>query len=102
VRPSALRHWHTEGLVVPDRDSSGRARRYTPHQVRLARIVQQLRASGQPVKTVREFIPALRSGLRGRDLEAAFAARDRDIARRSGALLDAAGAVRMLLESGER
>lgn len=101
VRASTLRHWDAEGLVTPDRDPSGRARRYSPEQVRLARIVQQLRSSGQPVKAVREFIPSLRSGLRERDLEAAFAAREGDIARRSGALLDAASALRMLLEPGD-
>ena len=101
VRASALRHWDAEGLVVPDRDPSGRARRYSPEQVRLARIVHQLRSSGQPVKVVREFIPSLRSGLRQPDLEAAFGARQGDIARRSGALLDAASSLRMLLEPGD-
>ena len=101
VRTSALRHWDAEGLVTPDRDARGRARRYSPEQVRLARIVQQLRTSGQPVQAVREFVPALRSGLRQHDLEAAFAARERDIARRSSALLDAASSLRVLLESRE-
>jgi DNA-binding transcriptional MerR regulator len=97
VRASTLRHWDAEGLVTPDRDAGGRARRYSPQQVRLARIVQQLRISGQPVKVVRELIPSLRSGLRQGDLEAAFAARDEDIERRSSALLDAASSLRVLL-----
>ncbi|WP_234320181.1 MerR family transcriptional regulator [Streptomyces sp. SBT349] len=39
VRPSTLRHWHAEALVTPDRDPVRRTRRYTPAQVRDARIV---------------------------------------------------------------
>ena len=97
VKASTLRHWDAEGLVTPDRDATGRARRYSPQQVRLARIVQQLRTSGQPIKTVRDFVPALRSGLRQPDLAAAFAARDHAIERRSSALLDAANSLRVLL-----
>jgi DNA-binding transcriptional MerR regulator len=102
MRTSALRHWDAEGLVTPDRDAGVRVRRYSPEQVRLARIVQQLRTTGQSVAAVREFVPALRSGLRGQDLEAAFTARERGIARRSGALLEAASSLWVLLEPDER
>ncbi|MFC7641585.1 MerR family transcriptional regulator [Streptosporangium lutulentum] len=46
VRPSTLRHWDAEGLVVPDRDPARGTRRYAPAQVRDARIVHQLRRAG--------------------------------------------------------
>ncbi|MFD0662576.1 MerR family transcriptional regulator [Thermocatellispora tengchongensis] len=46
VRPSTLRHWDAEDLVVPDRDPARGTRRYTPAQVRDARIVHQLRRAG--------------------------------------------------------
>ncbi|MFE7711419.1 MerR family transcriptional regulator [Streptomyces sp. NPDC057486] len=46
VRPSTLRHWDAEGLVVPDRVPSRGTRRYSPAQARDARIVHQLRSAG--------------------------------------------------------
>ena len=97
VRPSTLRYWDAEGLVVPDRRSPAGARRYSPEQVRDARIVHQLRTVGQRIESVRELMPALRAGLRESDLAVAFAARQESITRRSHALLDAAAALRLVL-----
>jgi DNA-binding transcriptional MerR regulator len=82
VRPSTLRHWDAEGLVVPDR--VGTARRYSPAQVRDARIVHQLRSAGYRIDPLRALMPNLR------EVRTALATRDASIATRSRALLDAA------------
>lgn len=82
VRASTLRHWDAEGLVVPDR--VGTARRYSPGQVRDARIVHQLRGAGYRSEPLRSLLPNLR------EVRTALAGRDASIATRSRALLDAA------------
>ncbi|MGQ4617529.1 MerR family transcriptional regulator [Nocardia sp. R7R-8] len=90
VRPSTLRHWDAEGLVVPDRATVQGARRYSPAQVRDARIVHQLRRAGYRVDTLKTLMPDLPRGHRSDDVETALAARDASITARSRALLDAA------------
>ncbi|MEV5569745.1 MerR family transcriptional regulator [Spirillospora sp. NPDC052269] len=97
VRPSTLRHWDAEGLVVPDRVAG--ARRYSPSQVRDARIVQQLRAAGYRVGPLRELMPALRGGRRLEDVASALNARDADVTSRSRALLDGAAALNAVLDA---
>lgn len=99
VRSSALRHWDAERLVVPDRITPGGARRYSPAQVRDARIVHQLRAAGYRIETLRSVIPELPSGRRLAEVEAALTVRDESIAARSLALLNAAAEVSVLLTS---
>jgi DNA-binding transcriptional MerR regulator len=99
VRPSALRHWDAEGLVVPDRGGTGGSRRYTPSQVRDARIVHQLRLAGYRIETLRELMPQV---WRSADLTSGLAAREASITTRSAALLDAAGALSALLSAGGR
>ncbi|MFC8527465.1 MerR family transcriptional regulator [Nocardia sp. NPDC057227] len=91
VRASALRHWEAEGLIGPGRDRGG-ARRYTPAQVRDARIVHQLRAAGYRIGAVRAVLAGLPRGGTAA-VAAALAARERDIAARSLALLGAAAAL---------
>ncbi|MEV0988913.1 MerR family transcriptional regulator [Streptomyces sp. NPDC049949] len=98
VRASTLRHWDAEGLVVPDRIDGRGTRRYSPAQVRDARIVHQLRSAGHRIEALRRLMPDLRSGRQGADtLEASLAAREAGIAARSRALLDASAAVLALL-----
>ncbi|WP_067470287.1 MerR family transcriptional regulator [Nocardia amamiensis] len=97
VRPSTLRHWDAEGLVVPDRVAGQRTRQYSPAQVRDARIVHQLRSAGYRVDTLRSLMPDLPRGQRSEDVEAALAARDASITARSHALLDAAAALRAVI-----
>ncbi|KJY34828.1 MULTISPECIES: MerR family transcriptional regulator [Streptomyces] len=97
VRPSTLRHWHAEGLVVPDRDPARGTRRYTPAQVRDARIVHQLRKAGYRITPLRALVPQLRDGRRSRDVDSVLAARDAGITARSAALLDSAPALRAVL-----
>lgn len=97
VRPSTLRHWEAEDLVVPDRDPARGTRRYTPAQVRDARIVHQLRKAGYRIAPLRALIPQLRRARRLADVTSALAARDADIAARSKALLDGAAALSVVL-----
>lgn len=91
VRPSTLRHWEAEGLLIPERLNG--VRHYTPVHVRDARIVHQLRMAGYRIAPLRDLMPRLRDD----DLAAALAARDASITARSRALLDAAAFVSGLL-----
>ncbi|MBF6297792.1 MerR family transcriptional regulator [Nocardia amamiensis] len=100
VRPSTLRHWDAEGLVVPDRIAAQGIRRYSPDQVRDARIVHQLRGAGYRIDTLRTLMPDLPRGNRSEDLTAALAARDASITARSRALLDAAAALGAVIALG--
>src|SRR5690242_8703527 len=97
LRPSTLRHWDAEDLVVPDRADAHGTRRYTPAQVRDARIVHQLRMAGYRIAPLRALMPELRRARRSEDVASALAARDADIAARSKALLDGAAALSAVL-----
>ncbi|QKW23834.1 MerR family DNA-binding transcriptional regulator [Kitasatospora sp. NA04385] len=97
VLPSALRHWDAEGLVVPDRDPVRGTRRYTPAQVRDARIVHQLRLAGHRIAPLRALLPDLRGARGPADVTAALAARDEHLTARSLALLEGAAALGTLL-----
>ncbi|MEU6682951.1 MerR family transcriptional regulator [Streptomyces sp. NPDC046832] len=59
VRPSTLRFWEQEGLVVPQRVTSLRARRYGTSAIRAARIVAALRSSGYGIPQVRAVMDSL-------------------------------------------
>ncbi|WP_038511065.1 MerR family transcriptional regulator [Amycolatopsis japonica] len=96
VRPSTLRHWDTERLVVPGRDQRG-TRRYTPSQVRDARIVHQLRLAGYRVAPLRALMPELRRSRRLEDVASALAARDAGITARSRSLFDGTAALSRLV-----
>jgi DNA-binding transcriptional MerR regulator len=90
VRPSTLRHWDAEGLVVPHRSSPREPRHYSPAQVRDARIVHQLRLAGYRIAALQALMPQLRLGGRWEDVLTALAARDASIDARSRALLQGA------------
>ncbi|MBF6172201.1 MerR family transcriptional regulator [Nocardia blacklockiae] len=96
LRPSTLRHWEAAGLLTPARHTT-RARRYTPADVRDARIVHQLRLAGYRIPTLRTLLPHLRDMRRGNDIRTALAARDADIEARSRALLEGAAALAALV-----
>ncbi|OXM52907.1 MerR family transcriptional regulator [Amycolatopsis alba] len=100
VRPSTLRHWDAERLVVPDRDQRG-TRRYTPSQVRDARIVHQLRLAGHRVEPLRALMPELRRSRRLEDVASALAVREAGITARSKALFEGTAALSRVLVSGE-
>ena len=54
VRTSTLRFWEQEGLAVPERVTTLRARQYGTGAIREARIVAALRSSGYCVPGVRD------------------------------------------------
>jgi DNA-binding transcriptional MerR regulator len=60
VRPSTLRYWEQEGLAVPERVTSLRARRYGSAAIREARIVAALRSAGYGIPAVRGVTATLR------------------------------------------
>ncbi|MFE3958100.1 MerR family transcriptional regulator [Nocardia sp. NPDC059091] len=88
VRASTLRHWDAMGLVVPGRGDSRGARRYTPAEVRDARIVHQLRAAGYRIPQLQELMPQFRGARRWDAVMAGLAARDKSIENRSRALFE--------------
>ncbi|OUS95263.1 TioE family transcriptional regulator [Rhodococcus sp. NCIMB 12038] len=97
VRLSTLRHWDTEGLVIPDRNAPTGARRYSPSQVRDARIVHQLRKAGYRIAPLRAVMAQLRRPPGSGDIGAALAIRDETLTTRSRALVDATAALAGLL-----
>ncbi|MFI6003281.1 MerR family transcriptional regulator [Streptomyces sp. NPDC051366] len=102
VGASTLRHWDAEGLVIPDRLSGRGTRRYSPAQVRDARIVHQLRSAGYRIDPLRTLMPQLRSGHGWETVEAALAAREASIETRSRALLDASAALRAVIDLADQ
>ncbi|MGW3045905.1 MerR family transcriptional regulator [Kitasatospora sp. NPDC001159] len=60
VRPSTLRFWEQEGLVIPERVTSLRARRYGLSAIRAARIAAALRGTGYGIPAVRDIMVSLR------------------------------------------
>ncbi|MFJ3402634.1 MerR family transcriptional regulator [Promicromonospora sp. NPDC090134] len=60
VRTSTLRFWEQEGLAVPERVTTLRARQYGPAAIREARIVAALRSSGYGIPAVRDVVGSLR------------------------------------------
>lgn len=97
VRASALRHWEHEGLLTPKRSTTGRARVYSPVDVRDARVVHQLRLAGHRVPALRQLLPALRGTGQHGDITAALSTRHDNITHRSRALLRAAAVLESLI-----
>jgi len=99
VRTSTLRHWDDEGLVVPERSPGGRARSYSPVDVRDARIVYQLRQAGYRIRPLQDLMPQLRQTHRRDEINAALLGRHENITARSRALLRAAAALEAVLDA---
>jgi DNA-binding transcriptional MerR regulator len=62
VRTPTLRFWEQEGLAVPERVTTLRARQYGAGAIREARIVAALRSSGYGIPAVRDVVATLRGG----------------------------------------
>lgn len=99
VRSSALRFWEMEGLITPDRDGPGGARRYPPDAVRDARIVAALRAGGYRIPAVRPVMESLHALGCTLDARAALQDRLRTVAACSDALLRAGADLSDVLHS---
>lgn len=85
-----------------ERDPARGSRRYTPAQVRDARIVHQLRRAGYRIAPLQALMPQFRGARRSEDVGSALAARDADITARSRALLDGAAALGAVLSLSGR
>ncbi|EWC63345.1 Transcriptional regulator, MerR family [Actinokineospora spheciospongiae] len=91
VRTSALRVWEAAGLLTPARDPATGYRRYTPLDVRDARVVAMLRKAHYPFPRITQVLTDLhRTGSR-EALAAAIAERRAALDAQSLALLEAAG-----------
>jgi DNA-binding transcriptional MerR regulator len=99
IRPSTLRHWDAEGLVVPHRTSTRAARTYSPSDVAAARIVHQLRKAGYRIGPLRTLMPQLRGARRWEEVSGALAARDASLNTRSRALLDGAASLNAVINA---
>ncbi|MFC8796347.1 MerR family transcriptional regulator [Streptomyces griseoincarnatus] len=103
VRTSTLRFWEQEGLAVPERVTTLRARQYGTGAIREARIVAALRSSGYGVPAVRDVVATLRQvdGIAEGIAEAGriLDGRLEQIAVRTVALLRAGADVAAVLES---
>lgn len=101
VRSSTLCHWDAEGLVVPHRTSSRRARTYSPSDVRDARIVHQLRMAGYRIGPIQALMPQLHTARRWEEVLSALVAREASITARSRALLQSAAALSAVIDASE-
>ena len=100
VRPSALRHWESEGLIHPARSSGARssgARSYGARAVTEARTVAALRAGGYGIPPIARLLDQLRDQAPGADVQQMLSERLAALARRSVALLAASGQLHDLL-----
>lgn len=106
VRTSTLRFWEQQGLAVPERVTTLRARRYGAGAIREARVVAALRGSGYGIPAVRDVVATLRQvdgiteGIAG--AERILGARLDQIAVRTIALLRAGADLAAVLESAPR
>lgn len=99
VRPSALRFWEQEGLVVPERVTSLRARRYGLPAIRAARVVAALRGSGYGIPAVRDIMASLHRFDGLEDAQRILERRLDQIAVRSVALLRAGADLAVVVTS---
>ncbi|MFI6424835.1 MerR family transcriptional regulator [Promicromonospora sp. NPDC050880] len=100
VRTSTLRFWEQEGLAVPQRVTSLRARQYGPAAVREARVVAALRAGGYGIPAVRDVVASLRGHAGIAETRQILDHRLDRIATRTIALLRAGADIAAVIEAG--
>ncbi|MEU8828504.1 MerR family transcriptional regulator [Streptomyces sp. NPDC048636] len=91
VRTSALRVWESFGLLTPQREPITAYRRYTPADVRDARMVSLLRQGRYPLPQIRLVLDGLRRTGSSEALRAAIARRHEELTRRATAMLEGSG-----------
>ena len=97
VRPSTLRHWESEGLVLPERIGTTRARRYSWEAIIAARIVAALRAGSHRIPTIAAVLKRVYDYSDPNDADALLTVRLQQLADRSVALLEASASVHRLI-----
>jgi DNA-binding transcriptional MerR regulator len=71
VRPSALRYWEEQGLVVPRRERASGYRRYSPDQMRQLEVLVLMRHSGYSAEVIAAVLGELAAGRAERAISAA-------------------------------
>ena len=90
VRPSTLRVWESAGLLTPAREEGTAYRRYTPSDIRDARIIHLLRQGRYLFDRIRPVLEGLRSTGSTDALHAAIEERRAALDARAIAMLDGA------------
>ncbi|MBL1097494.1 MerR family transcriptional regulator [Streptomyces coffeae] len=91
VRTSALRVWEDFGLIAPQREPMTHYRRYTPADVRDARMVSLLRQGRYPLPQIRSVLDGLRRTGSSEALRAAIVRRHEELTRRATDMLEGSG-----------
>lgn len=99
VRTSALRVWEAAGLLEPARERWTNYRRYTPDQVRDARIITMLRQGRYSFDQIRPVLDGLRRTGSTEALRAAVAERRAAHDRRTRAMLHGAALLHSYLDA---
>ncbi|MFC4533273.1 MerR family transcriptional regulator [Sphaerisporangium dianthi] len=89
VRTSALRLWESAGLLTPGREPGTRYRRYTPADVRDARMVHMLRQGRYPLPQIKDVIEGLRRTGSRDALREAVEQRAAELTERAAGMLEA-------------
>jgi DNA-binding transcriptional MerR regulator len=90
VRTSALRVWESAGLLVPERERGTGYRRYTPADVRDARMITMLRQNGYGLEQILPILVGLRESGSSDALMAAVATRRAALVARTRVMLEGA------------
>jgi len=100
VRTSALRVWEAAGLLTPKRDPGTRYRRFSPADVRDARMINMLRQGRYPLPQIQLILDDLRRTGSSDALRAAIAQRQAGLTRQATAMLEGSSRLHHYL-SGE-
>jgi DNA-binding transcriptional MerR regulator len=91
IRASALRLWEESGLLHPERERGTKYRRYSPADIRDARMVHMLRQGRYPIPRIRPILDELRRTGSRDALRAAIAQRQTELTQRAASMLEGAG-----------
>lgn len=90
VRTSALRGWESAGLLAPKRDPGTQYRRFSPTDVRDARMINMLRQGRYPLSQIQPILDGFRHTGSKDALRAAIAQRQAGLIQRATAMLEGA------------
>lgn len=98
VRPSALRFWEQQGLLLPTREPRTEARCYTREQLQRVQIITLLRAAGYRFDAIRSVLDDLAAS-RPEQAHAALEQRRRSVERASREAMQATSTLYGYLEA---
>jgi DNA-binding transcriptional MerR regulator len=91
VRTSAIRVWESAGLLAPEREPGTGYRRFSPADVRDARMINMLRQGRYPLPRIRLILDGLHRTGSSDALRAAIAERLAGLTQRATAMLEGSG-----------